>query len=351
MVMNVNLQDHSYPIYIENGIFKNIQDYITPHVIGQRIFIISDENVFGHYGEQLRNALERFRCYHFVLPPGEQSKDITNMPDIYTRLIEANIGRNDLIIAFGGGVIGDVAGFAAATYLRGIKFIQIPTSLLAQVDSSVGGKVAVDLPQGKNMVGAFYQPQAVIIDPDLLQTLPKRFLADGLAEVIKYGCIKDAQLFETIEKAGSFDGLASQITELIIRSIAIKKEVVERDPFEKGERTLLNFGHTIGHAVEQFYNYKRETHGEAVAIGMYQITRIAEHQGLTASGTAQRIQKVLKAYELPVAANILSDSLLEAIARDKKNMDTHLNLVLLKEIGESYIYPCDLSFFSNSEMV
>ncbi len=204
----VNLGEKSYPIYIENNIIRNAEVYTREVFNGKRIMIVSDDNVFPLYGEVLLDSLkETYECHHLVLPHGEASKSFDSLPTIYSAMLKAKITRSDLVIALGGGVIGDLAGFAAASYLRGVKLIQIPTSLLAQVDSSVGGKVAVDLPEGKNLVGAFYQPSMVLIDPTVLNTLPMRYINDGMGEVIKYGCIKDASLFELLEKYSSFENL------------------------------------------------------------------------------------------------------------------------------------------------
>lgn len=263
--------------------------------------------------------------------------------------MEARFSRSDLIIALGGGVIGDLAGFAAASFLRGIKFIQIPTSLLAQVDSSVGGKVAVDLPEGKNLVGAFYQPALVLIDPLVLNTLPERYINDGMGEVIKYGCIWDADLFKNLEAHTSFEDLKKDLTEVIYRCVDIKRIVVEHDQFDTGERMLLNFGHTLAHTIEQHYHYTRESHGEAVAIGMYQITKIAEEMGLTKSGEAEHIRKVLDIYGLPHKCDLMLHDLIGAIALDKKNLGGKLNVVLLKEIGKSYTYPTTTEFFTEHD--
>ena len=274
-----------------------------------------------------------------------------SLPKIYEALINAKLTRSDLLIALGGGVIGDLAGFAASSYLRGIKFVQIPTSLLAQVDSSVGGKVAVDLSQGKNLVGAFYHPKAVIIDPDVLNTLPDHFISDGMGEVIKYGCIKDKELFELLCKHTSFDDLKPKLTQIIARCVDIKRIVVEADQFDLGERILLNFGHTLAHTIEQHFNYERESHGEAVGIGMYQITKIAEEKGLTTSGCAEQIKKALEIYKLPDNSNLPIDVLTDAISLDKKNLNNHLNVVLLHDIGDSYVYPTDVSFFDGAGIV
>ena len=346
MKMNVNLGENSYPIYIQNNIIRNAEVYIEDIFHGKRIMIISDDNVFPLYGNILLNRLkDQYECHTIVLPHGENTKNFHSLPSIYSEMLKAKITRSDLVIALGGGVIGDLAGFAAATYLRGIKLVQIPTSLLAQVDSSVGGKVAVDLPEGKNLVGAFYQPSMVLIDPTVLATLPKRYINDGMGEVIKYGCIKDAELFESLEQYESFDALSENLTSVIARCVDIKRIVVEQDQFDTGERMLLNFGHTLAHTIEQHCNYERESHGEAVAIGMYQLSRLAEEKGLTSAGTADRILRLFKAYGLPYECGFTIGELLEAVLLDKKNLAGKLNLILLKEIGKSYIYPTNVDFF------
>lgn len=248
-------------------------------------------------------------------------------------------------------MVGDLAGFVAATFLRGIKFVQIPTSILAQVDSSVGGKVAVDLPQGKNLVGAFYQPKMVLIDPDVLETLPERYVTDGMGEVIKYGCIKDRKLFDLLEKCRCYENLKEHLTDVIATCVDIKRRVVEEDEFDTGERILLNFGHTLAHTIEQHFHYERESHGEAVAIGMYQITKIAEEKGLTKKGEAEHIRKVLEAYKLPVKADVPLPQLTEAIKLDKKTLNNKLKVVLLHEIGDSYTYPTGQEFFDGDRTV
>lgn len=293
MKLTVDLGPNSYPIHIENGILAKTGELVSEVFSGKKIMIVSDDNVFPLYGEIITKALSDsgFECHSFVLPHGEPTKSFQSLPKIYEALINAKLTRSDLLIALGGGVIGDLAGFAASSYLRGIKFVQIPTSLLAQVDSSVGGKVAVDLPQGKNLVGAFYHPKAVIIDPDVLNTLPDHFISDGMGEVIKYGCIKDKELFELLCRHTSFDDLKPKLTQIIARCVDIKRIVVEADQFDLGERILLNFGHTLAHTIEQHFNYERESHGEAVGIGMYQITKIAEEKGLTTSGCSRTDQK------------------------------------------------------------
>ena len=346
MKLTVNLGENSYPIFIENGIIKKSGEHISQIFSGQKIMIVSDDNVFPLYGQQVMDSLKDYECHSLVLPHGEPTKNFQSLPKIYTAMLDAKLTRSDLVIALGGGVIGDLAGFAAASYLRGIKLVQIPTSLLAQVDSSVGGKVAVDLPQGKNLVGAFYQPKMVLIDPDALNTLPEHFIKDGMGEVIKYGCIKDGSLFDRLCAHSSFEDLKPELPEIIARCVDIKRIVVEADQFDTGERMLLNFGHTLAHTIEQYYNYERESHGEAVGIGMYQITLMAEEKGLTGSGCADQIKKALDIYGLPSSCGLPVTDLTKAITLDKKNLNGKLNVVLLKELGSSYVYPTDISFFN-----
>jgi len=351
MELHVNLEKHSYPIHIEKGLLNKASFYITQHFSGQRIVIIADNNVFPLYGNALLENLKDYDCTSIVLPAGEASKNFSNLPHIYQKLLAFQISRSDLLIALGGGVMGDLIGFVAATYLRGIPFVQIPTSLLAQVDSSVGGKVGVDMAEGKNLIGAFYHPKLVLIDPLVLDTLPTRYRNDGMAEVIKYGCIKDKALFDQIKAAGSYAQLSKEIEHIIYRCVDIKRQVVEVDPLDKGERMLLNFGHTLGHALEQCFAYERESHGEAVAIGMATITKLAEEKGLTTSGTAKELIEVLKAYGLPITSHTDFADIKKALALDKKFLSGTLNLILLKEIGNSYIHKSNLDFFVNLKTV
>ena len=349
MKLTVNLGADSYPIYIENDILKQAGSYLSSCFSGKKILIVSDDNVFSLYGETLKSSLGNYEVHELVLPHGEPTKAFETLPILYDALLAHKLSRSDLLIALGGGVIGDLAGFAASSYLRGIPFVQIPTSLLAQVDSSVGGKVAVDLPQGKNLVGAFYHPKLVLIDPQVLRTLPPHFIMDGMGEVIKYGCIKDAALFHTLKEYGSFEALADILPEIIFRCVDIKRQVVEADQFDTGERMLLNFGHTLAHTIEQYFHYEREIHGEAVVIGMYQITKLSEEKGLCPPGTAKEIQTLLHKYGLPDACHLPMSALTDAISLDKKNLNNHLNLVLLHQIGDSYVYPADLTFFDHAD--
>ena len=348
MKLTVNLGENSYPIYIENGILADAGSYISRIFTGKRIMVISDDHVFPLYGQQLLDSLKDYECHSLVLPHGEPTKSFETLPRIYAALLDARLTRSDLVIALGGGVIGDLAGFAAASYLRGVRLVQIPTSLLAQVDSSVGGKVAVDLPQGKNLVGAFYHPKLVLIDPLVLESLPPHFISDGMGEVIKYGCIKEAELVRTLCSRRSFEDLRPELPSVIARCVDIKRAVVEADQFDTGERMLLNFGHTLAHTIEQHYCYERESHGEAVGIGMYQITKMSEDKGLTEPGCAEQIRRALDIYGLPSASGISVSALTEAISLDKKNLNGHLNVVLLHKIGDSYVYPTDVSFFGSA---
>ena len=347
MQLKVDLKDRSYPIIIEKGLINRVSKEIIKVYKGKKIFIITDDNVNKYYGGKISEELKHndFEVKLLSLKPGEETKNFNTLPMIYNELLDFNLTRSDLIIALGGGVIGDLAGFVASTYLRGVDFIQIPTSLLAQVDSSVGGKVAVDLERGKNLVGSFYHPKCVLIDPEVLNTLDNRFFIDGMAEVIKYGCIKDKQFFDHIEKMENKKQLINSMELIIHKCCDIKRQVVENDEKDKGERMLLNFGHTLGHAIEQYYNYTKYSHGEGVAIGMYAISKISEEKGLTKNGTSQRIKDILVKYNLPYELDINIEEILEAINLDKKKLGNNLNVIILNEIGSSKVYKTTAEFF------
>lgn len=305
---------------------------------GGRALIVTDSHVGPLYAAPLQRSLEEggYTAGTFVFPAGEQSKRLDTVAQIYARLAEDGFTRSDLIVALGGGVTGDMAGFAAATWLRGIDFVQIPTSLLALVDSSVGGKTGVDVPAGKNLVGAFWQPVRVIADPDLLATLPPAFFTDGMAEVIKAACIRDAALFAALEAGGPLEG--ERLEAVIARCIEIKRDVVERDEKEAGERKLLNFGHTWGHALEKYYRYSELTHGCAVAVGMAVAAAAGERHALTAAGTAARVRGVLARWGLPDADPAPRQEVLPGAMNDKKRDGAQLDLVLLREIGNGVIH-------------
>ena len=347
-VLRVNLDEKSYDIVIQKDLKDYFGEYIKTVFDGNKVAIITDDNLNDIYGENIKSNIENegLEVKIISVKPGEKSKSFDTLPGIYNELLDFKLTRSDLIIALGGGVVGDLAGFVASTFLRGIDFIQIPTSLLAQVDSSVGGKVAVDLERGKNLVGSFYHPKLVLIDPNMLGTLPEKYFNDGLGEVIKYGCIKSKELFEKLESFENKEELKENIGDIIYECCNIKREVVENDEKDLGERMVLNFGHTLGHAIEQIYNYETYSHGEAVAIGMNMISKIAEEKELTKRGTAERIEKLLKKYGLGTEVNIEDNGLArEAIKLDKKNLNGSLNVILLKDIGESYIYNTTVEFF------
>lgn len=338
--LSIDLPGKNYEITIRRGILNNIGENLKKIYNGNKIFIISDKNVYSLYGEKVKSGLESnsFTVDSFIMKPGEKSKCINVLEKVYDALVDSGITRGDMIIALGGGVVGDLAGFAASTYLRGIPFIQIPTSLLAQIDSSIGGKVAVDLEKGKNLVGSFYHPKAVFIDPDVLNTLDKRFLHDGMAEVIKYGAIRSENLFNKLVSIPDDESLLNNIEDIIYECCSIKKSVVEIDEKDTGERMTLNFGHTIGHAIEKYYKYEKYTHGEAVAAGMYMITYKSEKLGLTEAGTAEKIKSLLIKYMLPyniseMPKNVIKDT----ISKDKKKNRDRLNLIILKRLGENFI--------------
>ena len=245
------------------------------------------------------------------------------------------------MVALGGGVAGDMAGFAAATYLRGMDFVQIPTSLLAMVDSSVGGKTGVDIPEGKNLVGAFWQPRLVIVDTSTLETLPPAFFTDGVGEIVKYACIRDRELFDLLESGEALT--PARLEETVLRCIDCKRGVVERDEREAGERKLLNFGHTLGHALERYYHYEGPTHGCAVAVGMARITAASEARGLTVPGTGERLLRVLKRCGLPADDPANNAALLPGVSMDKKRDGVSIDLVILREIGDACVYRLPLA--------
>lgn len=351
--LTVDLKDLSYDILIDSGLRHRFDLEIKKVFNGDKIAVITDENLNEIYGEELLRNLEKsFSVKFIVIKPGEKSKSFNSLIPIYNELLDFKLTRSDLIIAFGGGVVGDLAGFVASTFLRGVNFIQIPTSLLAQVDSSVGGKVAVDLERGKNLVGSFYHPTLVLIDVEFLKTLPEKFFNDGLGEVIKYGAIRDKELFKELESFKDKEQLKENMEHIIYTCCNIKRIVVENDEKDKGERMILNFGHTLGHGIEKIYNYETYSHGEAVAIGMYKITLLSEKMKITKEGTANRIKEVLEKYALPIDAEIKDENaLIEAIKLDKKNLNSTLNLILIKDIGEAMIHKANPNFFTEKVVI
>lgn len=326
----------SYDILIKHHILEQAGNYIRPLTKAIRSVIISDTNVAPLYAEKVAYSLKEhgFETSVFTFEAGEERKRLSTIEKMYSHFFAHHLTRTDIVVALGGGVTGDMAGFAASTYLRGIDFVQIPTSLLSQVDSSVGGKTGVDLPTGKNLVGAFWQPILVLIDPETLQTLPEVFFRDGLGEVVKYGCIRSLSLFERLERENAKDF----IDDLIFECVSIKRDVVENDERDTGERAILNFGHTLGHAIEKLGNYTAITHGEAVAAGAMLLTRITEQNGMTAGGTSERLQKLLVKYGLPIDSSYPLSSIISATQGDKKSTGKDITLVCLKDIGSCYLH-------------
>lgn len=330
--------DKPYEVIVEDGVLDRAGEKIAPLVRpGSRAMIVSETNVFPIYGERLKASLEKAGIHtaEFVFEAGEPQKQLSTVMQIYEALAENDFTRSDIIVTLGGGVAGDMGGFAAATFLRGIDFVQVPTSLLAQVDASVGGKTGVDLPFGKNLVGAFHQPRLVLADPQTLSTLPDAYFTDGMGEVIKYGCIADKALFETIERLGSRAALMPRLDEIVARCCAIKARYVHEDPHDHGVRMQLNFGHTLAHALENTMGYGVLLHGEAVCIGMVAAAKWGETLGVTPEGTSARIERVLKAYDLPTErdASLTRAQLAATMALDKKAEGDGVRCVILTEIG------------------
>ena len=352
--INVSLGERTYPIRIEAGLIDRVGEHARAALGDCALAIITDDNVAPLYLQRVEASLDAAGLRHtsIVLPHGEPTKCLAQLSNLYDFLCESHITRKDAIIALGGGVIGDLAGLAAATFLRGIRFIQVPTTLLAQVDSSVGGKVAVDLPQGKNLVGAFYQPAAVLCDPLTLNTLTDDYWRDGLGEVVKYGCINDAELFVLLEgcASGGRTSLMNNIDTILQRCIQAKADVVAQDEHDTGLRMTLNFGHTIGHAVETCQHYDGLRHGEAVALGMSVITRMTEAMGISAAGTAARLDALLASLEMPMQLpSIPRGDLITAMGMDKKAAGKALNVIVLDRIGACRIHKTDVGFFQTMQ--
>lgn len=338
--LTVDLGTRSYPIHIGSGLLGH-QEFIREHICGSQVMIVSNETVAPLYMEKTLKGLGDFRVEQIILPDGEQYKTLDVLNNIFDALLEKRFDRRCTLVALGGGVIGDMTGFAAACYQRGVAFIQIPTTLLAQVDSSVGGKTGVNHPLGKNMIGAFHQPQCVLIDIDTLNTLEDRQLSAGIAEVIKYGLINDAEFFAWLEKNMPLllQRDTAALTYAIERSCQDKADIVSADEKESGVRALLNLGHTFGHAIETGMGYGNWLHGEAVATGMLLAAELSSQLGWITEDDVRRIRTLIQQAGLPVKAPPQMDSqgFLQLMAVDKKVRDGKLCLVLLKAIGKSII--------------
>lgn len=324
-----------YDVLIDSGLLDKAGELIAAVVKAKRACIVTDDNVDRFYGERVASSLNAagISTEKFVFPHGEASKNHATLLKIYDFLAEKGFTRSDFIVALGGGVVGDTAGFAAATYMRGIDFVQIPTTVVSQADSSVGGKTAVDINAGKNLVGAFYQPKLVVCDTDTLNTLTPEFFSDGMAEVVKHGMIKSRELFDILSEKD----IKANIVDIMKRNVTIKGKVVENDEREKGERMLLNFGHTLAHALEKYYNFSGLTHGCAVSIGMSTFTHIAEKRGMCKAGTADKLDALLMKCGLPLTDPAPMDELFTLSLGDKKHLSSGMNIVICPDIGSSEV--------------
>ncbi len=337
---------NGYDVLVGTGLLENAADHISEVVRSKKAVIVSDDIVDRLYSSVLEKSLisSGYEIDKFVFKNGEPSKCHTTLVELYEFLASVHISRKDFIVALGGGVVGDLAGFAAATYLRGIDFVQIPTTLLAQIDSSVGGKTAVDIEAGKNLVGAFWQPKLVLCDIDCLSTLSDDIFADGMAEAIKYGVIKSRTLFDKIEKYSEYKSY-EDLEEIITECIKIKADVVAEDEFDTGERMLLNFGHTLGHGIEQHYNYSKYTHGSAVAIGMYEITLLCEKYGICEADCAEKIKRLLIKYSLPFKIDFDINELSNVCLNDKKRQSGSMNIIVPETVGNAKILKMSIDDF------
>jgi len=340
-MIRVNLSRNSYNIYLDKGLLERIGDTLVKEKAPCKTLLITDTNIEKIYGNIVAESLIRnkFDVRIVSLKPGEDQKTLETAITLYDACFDHKLDRHSMIIALGGGVVGDISGFVASTFMRGIPFIQIPTSLLAQVDSSIGGKVAVNHPKGKNMIGSFYQPKAVFIDTDALSTLPAVEFVVGLVEVIKYGVIRNAELFEYIEKH-LHDILQlnhTALLKIIADSCRIKTGVVEEDEKEVYLRAILNYGHTIGHAIETLTNYNKYRHGEAIAIGMLYATKIAVEIGLTNNKVYERQLSLIKRLGLPLTIDLKPGDIIKTLYTDKKVISGKLRFILPKKIGEVVI--------------
>jgi 3-dehydroquinate synthase len=338
--LKVDLGNRSYPIYIGTGIIADPARY-QAHIRGTNVLIVCDANTEKHYLNAVQAALTDYHCESVTLPAGEQHKTVDTVSSIYDVLMRHRFDRNSTLIALGGGVVGDICGYAAATFQRGVNFIQVPTTLLAQVDSSVGGKTGVNHPLGKNMIGAFHQPVCVLADMDTLHTLPDRELRAGLAEVIKYGLIDDADFFYWIsENLEALLALNSEkLTHTVTRCCGNKARIVAADERESGRRALLNLGHTFGHAIETASGYGNWLHGEAIAAGMCLAARFSADSGYLKEEAVSTVKDIVRRTGLPDSppADMTSEQFIELMYRDKKVRDNVLTLVLMNDIGASFL--------------
>ncbi len=338
--LKVNLPGREYDILIGNNLLKTIGENIkklSPKA--EKALIITDSNVAPLYAEQILSAIssQGLSAKVITLPQGEATKSIDKLSFLYDEAFDFKITRTDVAVALGGGVIGDLTGFFASTVLRGIDFYQVPTTLLAQVDSSVGGKVAVNVPAGKNLVGAFYQPKLVVIDTDTLKSLSNEIFSDGMAEVIKYGFIKDANLLALLEECAGREKVTENISDIIYTCCDIKRKIVENDEHDTGERMILNFGHTLGDVIEKQYNFDTYTHGSAVAYGMYLAAILGEKLGISKKGLATRVKNIIASYNLPTEIKLEKEAVIETVALDKKSSGKAISFIFVETPGETRV--------------
>ena len=340
-LLPVSLGDRSYDIHIAPGRLDDTGK-LCQHVLPRatRLAVVTDDTVGGLYAHRLLQSLwaRGYTASVISLPAGEQTKSLHNLGVLYDSFMEMGLTRTDAVVALGGGVVGDLAGFAAATILRGVDFVQVPTTLLAQVDSSVGGKVAIDLPAGKNLAGAFWQPRLVVMDPEVLDTLDDKTFSDGMAEVIKYGCIRDAAFFRALEKTPSRRAVMENIESVLYTCCDLKRAVVEKDERDTGERMVLNFGHTLGHAYEKPGHYETWTHGQAVAAGMCLAARLGAALGVTPAGVPERVEALVSAFGLPTRIPCTQADYAAAVGLDKKGTGEQITLVLLEDLGRAVLH-------------
>lgn len=340
--LNVNLPGRSYDILMERGLLSRAGELCRAALPkASRLFVVTDSTVGPLYLNRIIPSLENvgFETAICEIPAGEASKCVEQLSRLWECMMDFGLTRTDAVVALGGGVVGDLAGFAAATILRGVDFVQIPTTLLAQVDSSVGGKVAIDLQHGKNLTGAFWQPRLVLMDPAVLGTLDDKTFADGMAEVIKYGCIRDAAFLSWLEQHPSRQEIMADIEHVLYTCCDIKRSVVVEDERDTGARMVLNFGHTLGHAYELAGHYQTWTHGQAVAAGMVKAAELGVAMGITPTGLPERIGVLLGCFGLPVSIPCTHADYAAAIGLDKKGAGDSISVILLEEAGRAVAYP------------
>lgn len=337
--LRIDLKDRSYDIRIAPGLLSRAGEEIKavcPRA--KKLFVVTDTNVVPLYSDRVKASLERagFQVFVHVIPAGEGSKNAENLVGLWEAMMDVGLTRTDAVVALGGGVVGDLAGFAAGTILRGVDFVQIPTTLLAQVDSSVGGKTAVDLRAGKNLAGCFWQPKLVLMDTETLDTLPDATFADGMAEVVKYGCIADKAFFDFLTAHPSRAEIMANIEHVLYTCCDIKRSVVETDERDTGKRMILNFGHTIGHAYELAGNYEEWTHGQAVAAGMCVAVQLGFGLGIMENDEGvQDLMDLLAAFGLPIHIDCPWETMVKAVGLDKKSQGEDITMIFLRKMGEA----------------